>query len=231
VIDEYVRALDRSLTGPARIKRDLVREARYSLEDAAEAYVDGGLDPRTARARAVADFGALGELAPAYQAELAALSVRTLARRIAAAAAALTGGADLMWRGAPWTGPMPPAGYQTLTATLDVLWLLCGAGAVSALVLLSWRTRAGRPMSVPAARAATALLATPLVLAVVAGAAVYGWSLSIWEAAFTWPPMLAGLLAVTGAYVWLGCALRTCVLTSVRPARGAAADRRGTGRP
>ncbi|HEX7745252.1 MAG TPA: hypothetical protein VF462_08340, partial [Micromonosporaceae bacterium] len=128
------------------------------------------------------------------------------------------------------TGPAPPAGYRALTASLDLLWLLCGAAAVSALALLSWRARRGRPVSVRVARAATATLAAPLDLAVVAGVTVYGWSVILWDAAVTWPPMLAGLLAVTGAYGWLGRALRTCLLTSVRPARVAAADRRGIGR-
>jgi hypothetical protein len=226
VIDEYVEALDRSLSGPSRIKRDVVREARHSLEDAAEAYVDGGLDPRAAGVQAVADFGALAELVPAYQAELAALSVRSLARRIAAVAAVLVAGADLMWQGAPWTGPAPPGGYRTLTASLDGLWLLCGAGAVSALAFLSWRARTGRTVSMRAARTVTAALAAPLALAVTGGVTVYGWSVAIWDAAVTWPPMLAGLLAVAAGYVWLGGALRACLLTSVRPARVAAVDRR-----
>jgi hypothetical protein len=230
VIDEYVEALDRSLSGPTPIKRDLVREARHSLEDATEAYVDGGLDPGAAGIRAVADFGALDELVPTYQAELAALSVRTLARRMAAVAAVLIAGADLMWRGAPWTGPAPPAGYRALSASLDGLWLLCGAGAVSALAFLSWRARTGRTTSVRAASTVTAALAAPLALAVVGAVTVYCWSVAIWEAAVTWPPMLAGLLAVAAAYVWLGRALRACLMTSLRPARAAAADRRGTGR-
>lgn len=214
MIDEYVRALDRSLSGPARVKRELVREARHSLEDAAEAYVEGGLDPRSANVRAVADFGRLADLAPAYQAELAALSVRRLARRIAAAAAALTAGADLMWQGAPWTGPAPPAGYPVLTAVLDLLGLVCGAGAVSVLALLYWRARRGRPVSVRLARWATGALAAPLGLTLVAGLTVYGWSVSLWQAAVTWPPMMAGLLAVTAVYVWIGRALRTSLRTS-----------------
>ncbi|HEX2773981.1 MAG TPA: permease prefix domain 1-containing protein [Micromonosporaceae bacterium] len=236
MIEEYVDTLGRRLRGPRRPKADLVREVRHSLDDAAEAYVDSGLDPRAAQSRAVAEFGALHDLVPAYQAELTALSVRGLARRATAVAALLVAGADLMWRGAPWTGPAPPAGYQLLAGALDLLWVICGAGAASTLAVLFWRARRGREMSARLARTATAGLAGSVALALLAGMTVLVWSLSIWRSALTWPPMVVGMLIVIGAYIWLGVALRACLVTSspgprtLRPAPTAVAGRPETGR-
>lgn len=237
MIEEYVDTLSRRLHGPRRQKADLVREVRHSLDDATEAYADAGLDPRDAAGRAVADFGDLDDLVPAYQAELSASSVRGLARRIAAVALLLVAGADLMWRGAPWTGPAPPAGYRQLSSALDLLWVLCGAGATATLAFLFWRARRGRAMSVLLARTATAVLGGAAALAVVAGMAVLGWALRIWQSALTWPPTLVGLLVIVAAYVWLGVALRDCLLTAgagpraLRRVPTAVAARPETGRP
>jgi hypothetical protein len=237
MIEEYVDTLGRRLRAPRRAKADVMREVRHSLDDAAEAYVGAGLAPQVAARRAVVEFGTVDDLVPAYQAELTALSVRGLARRATAVAALLVAGADLMWRGAPWTGPAPPAGYQLLSGALDLLWVLCGAGAASTLAILFWRARRGRAMSPRLARTATAGLAGSLALALLAGATVLIWSLSIWRAALTWPPMVVGLLVLVGSYAWLGAALRDCLMTTVagprmlRPVPTAVADRREIGRP
>jgi hypothetical protein len=79
LIDAYVADLGRSLRGPARAKADLLREARDGLYDAAAAYRDDGLDPEAAQHRAVRDFGDVREIAPDYQAELAAAQGRRTA--------------------------------------------------------------------------------------------------------------------------------------------------------
>jgi hypothetical protein len=72
VIDDYVTALDRTLRGPRRARRDLVTEARDSLTDCAEAYLAEGMDQAGAERMAVADFGTVAEIAPGYQEELTA---------------------------------------------------------------------------------------------------------------------------------------------------------------
>jgi hypothetical protein len=77
-IEAYVADLDRALRGPRRAKADLLREARDGLADTAESYAAGGLSRDDAARRAVADFGAVAAVAPAYQRELgSAQSVRT----------------------------------------------------------------------------------------------------------------------------------------------------------
>jgi hypothetical protein len=79
LIDAYVADLGRTLRGPRRAKADLLREARDGLCDAAAAHMDAGLDADAAQRRAVADFGAVPEIAPHYQAELAAAQGRRTA--------------------------------------------------------------------------------------------------------------------------------------------------------
>jgi hypothetical protein len=79
LIDAYVADLGRTLRGPRRAKADLLREARDGLRDAAAAHMDAGFDPDTAERRAVADFGHVRDIAPHYQAELAAAQGRRTA--------------------------------------------------------------------------------------------------------------------------------------------------------
>jgi hypothetical protein len=79
LIDAYVADLDRILRGPRRAKADLLREARDGLRDAAAAHMDEGLDADAAQRRAVADFGDVRDIAPDYQAELAAAQGRRTA--------------------------------------------------------------------------------------------------------------------------------------------------------
>jgi hypothetical protein len=77
-IEEYVAQLGAALKGPRRTKADLVREARDGLLDAAEAYACSGLSPDQAERQAVADFGTVAQVAPAFQQELGyAQSTRT----------------------------------------------------------------------------------------------------------------------------------------------------------
>ncbi|WP_231931535.1 permease prefix domain 1-containing protein [Micromonospora echinospora] len=70
MIEAYVAELDKALRGPRATKADLLAEARDGLMDAADAYEDAGLDRRDAERRAVAEFGAVPEIAPDYQTEL-----------------------------------------------------------------------------------------------------------------------------------------------------------------
>lgn len=79
IADEYVVALDGALLGPARLRRDLVREARDHLEDATAALDGAGYDRDEAERIAVADFGPLDEIVPAFQTTLAVASARRTA--------------------------------------------------------------------------------------------------------------------------------------------------------
>ncbi|MEU3768555.1 permease prefix domain 1-containing protein [Amycolatopsis keratiniphila] len=70
VIEAYLGELRARLEGPASAKRDLLREARDGLNDAADAYRDGGWSDHDAQRRAVDDFGPVQLIARDYQAEL-----------------------------------------------------------------------------------------------------------------------------------------------------------------
>ncbi|MCD5311248.1 permease prefix domain 1-containing protein [Kineosporia babensis] len=72
----YLGELDAALTGPRRLKRDLLQEAADHLDDATEALVEAGHAPSEARARAESDFGPVAEVADAYAGTLAVASAR-----------------------------------------------------------------------------------------------------------------------------------------------------------
>lgn len=70
MIDAYLTELGTALRGPRRAKSDLLAEARDHLVDTTEKYERDGLERPAAERAATADFGALAEIVPAYQAEL-----------------------------------------------------------------------------------------------------------------------------------------------------------------
>jgi hypothetical protein len=75
----YVVALDKSLVGPRRARREMVQEAHDHLDDAAAAYLRAGYDRAGAERMAVDDFGELDEIVPAFQTTLAVASARRTA--------------------------------------------------------------------------------------------------------------------------------------------------------
>ena len=77
--EAYVAALDRSLLGPRRVRRGLVQEARDHLDDASTSLSDAGYDRAEAERIAVADFGSLDQIVPAFQTTLAVASSRRTA--------------------------------------------------------------------------------------------------------------------------------------------------------
>ncbi|MCI4064211.1 permease prefix domain 1-containing protein [Micromonospora sp. R77] len=206
-VQDRLRELSGRLSGPARLKADLLTEARHALLDAAEAYRKGGLSPAEAERRAVAEFGTAAQLAPAYQAELAAGASRGLAWRALVVALVLTVGGDLTWRGSSWSdGPRPPGGYLLLSAALNWIWLVVAALALAGLALAGWSARRG---DVPTVVRAWGLgLTGVLVLGAGAGVGVFAWSVALWDEALTWPPMIIGAALVGTADVALGRAAR-----------------------
>lgn len=208
-IDRYVRRLDGALTGPRRLRADLMREVRHGLEDAAEGY-DGRTD------RAVAEFGAVADLAPVYQAELAASATRSVALRIAAAFGVGAFASNLMWSGGSWSGSLPPAGFQVLSDVVD--WSGNGLAVLGALVVAGlWRRPRQFPMDVM--RRLNRVLAALLAATWAVGTALFVWSVVLWPDARTWPPMLVGLVAITVASLWIAAAARDGLrATRARPA-------------
>ncbi|WP_238017066.1 permease prefix domain 1-containing protein [Dactylosporangium sp. AC04546] len=135
-IDVYVAALRRTLRGPRAAKADLVTEARDSLVDAAEHYEEGGLDRLAAERRAVDEFGAVHELAPDYQRELALAQARRTALIVAGAVAAQSVISEMAWRSAStgWSWE-PDRFYAVLANTVDYAsYVVFAVALVTALV-------------------------------------------------------------------------------------------------
>ncbi|MEU9505099.1 permease prefix domain 1-containing protein [Micromonospora sp. NPDC048170] len=210
MVEERLRELGAHLRGPRRLKSDLLTEARHGLLDAVDAYREDGLPAAEAQRRAVAEFGSPSQLAPAYQAELAAGALRGLSLRVIALATVAFVAGDLTWQGSGWSGSPPPAGYQFLSASVGWIW---GAAFVLAAVgLLRARRSARRGGATD--RWVGAALAGVLSLGVLTGSALFGWSIGLWEAALTWPPMIIGVVVAAAGYFWLGRAARTWLLAT-----------------
>ncbi|MFI7607079.1 permease prefix domain 1-containing protein [Micromonospora sp. NPDC049366] len=209
LVEERLRELADRLRGPARLKSDLLTEARHGLEDAAEAYRASGLPAEEAERRAVAEFGGPAQLLPGWQAELAVGALRGLSLRVVALAALLVVAGDLTWRGASWSdGPRPPAGYLLLSSSVNVIWASALGLAVIGLLLVTWAARSGRPGPAALTRLVGGGLTVLLALGLLTGAALFGWSIGLWDAALTWPPMIGGMAVVSAGYVWVGRAAR-----------------------
>lgn len=128
-IDDYVGELDRALTGPRGAKRDLVVEARDGLVDAADALEADGFDRAEAERLAVAEFGAVAQVAPGYQAELAIAAGRRLGVLLFVGIPVTALMWSAIWRFYPvdqiaWTGQS--GRLVALSWTLDVIQLLTG---------------------------------------------------------------------------------------------------------
>lgn len=141
-IDEYVAELGRALRGPRRTRADLVTEAADSLTDAADAYEAAGLNRSAAECRAVADFGTVAEIAPAYQVELTVAQSRR-ASRILLAVMAIQ---PLVWQSWwPWWDDTAAAESGTAYAVANdaVEWLGGAAmlASLTAVVLLGIGSR------------------------------------------------------------------------------------------
>jgi hypothetical protein len=214
-VEDRLRELDVRLRGPARLKSDLLTEARHALLDAVEAYREEGLPAAEAERRAVAEFGSPAQLAPAYQAELAAGALRGLARRVLAVAGVLVAAGDLTWRGSSWSdGPRPPASYLLLSASLNWIWIIAGGLALAGLVLVTAAARRGRADLPGLSRLVGLGLTGVTALGALSGCALFAWSIDLWDAALTWPPMIVGGIVVGLGYFCLGRAARSWLVAT-----------------
>jgi hypothetical protein len=131
-IEEYIDQLGSALRGPRHTKADLLTEARDSLHDAAAAYEHAGLSRRSAERRAVADFGAVPEIAPGYQTELAI----TQSRRTALLMLLVVGLQPLLWQEWwPWVAANHDhvGGLPFMVVNESIEWL--GAATIAAALL------------------------------------------------------------------------------------------------
>jgi hypothetical protein len=212
-IDEYLRALDRHLRGPARLKADLLAEARGGLEDAASAYREDGLAPTAAGRRAVAEFGEPRGLAAAYQVELAAAYGRRLALLVAMLPVAMLT-ADTMWWQAPEDTAAPPTGFLFVTEAVD--WTAYAAGALALLSLVQLGRRRGPdPRRVARLLGGVALVSAGSVWLLGTFAAATAVLDS--PAALAWPPMLLALVCLNGGTGYLMAAGARCMAAARGP--------------
>ncbi|WP_162907931.1 hypothetical protein [Allorhizocola rhizosphaerae] len=131
-IEQYLAELDRVLRGPRHVKADLLAEARDSLHDAMESYMDGGVAARPAGERAVADFGEIPVVAAGFQAELS----RVQARRTALWLMLVVAAQPLVW------GPLRPGGAASdptaaqalIDRFIDTLGFVAMTGGLLALL-------------------------------------------------------------------------------------------------
>ncbi|MET8348749.1 MULTISPECIES: permease prefix domain 1-containing protein [unclassified Micromonospora] len=217
LVEEHLRELAARLQGPARLKSDLLTEARHGLLDAVEAYREDGVPPTEAQRRAVAEFGSPAQLLPSWQAELAVGALRGLSLRMLAVAGVSVVAGDLTWRGASWSdGPHPPAVYRLLAASVDWIWIGSLLLAVAGLLVVVASARSARPGLAVAQRAVGAGLTGTLVLGMLAVTALFAWSIGLWDAALSWPPMFIGAVLVGGAYFSLVRAARGWLLATTR---------------
>jgi hypothetical protein len=212
-VDRYVAGLGAALRGPRRVKADLLAEARDSLVDAAEAYRAGGASEREAARRAVAEFGGLSEIVPAYQAELAVAQGRRTALLIALALPLLRLLTPLIWWRSRWSGAPVGSGYLRLAQSFDDLTLLGCLLAALALLGYGWGSRYirdGAALTRVLGRGALAFLAVHGL----AGGAVYLWRLAQWPGALGWPPLWAGIALMWLAFGYAALCAWRCLATS-----------------
>ncbi|SNT19175.1 hypothetical protein SAMN05421812_103639 [Asanoa hainanensis] len=204
LVDEHLQRLDRALSGPRGLKRRMLAEARDGLDDAVHDLRAAGQPAASAQRQAIAEFGAVDEVAPAFQAELAASAARVFGLRVIAVFAVSAFCSDLMWQGAPWSGPRPPAAYLLLSDSVD--WLARVAVGVALLGSLAlWSaTRRGRVVPARLLRGALGGLVAVLTLLGAGALALFGWSAEMWTGALTWPPMIVGGAAMAIAATWIG---------------------------
>ncbi|MGK5551847.1 permease prefix domain 1-containing protein [Actinomadura kijaniata] len=124
-IEEHVTALASALRGPARVRDRMVREARDGLVDAADALAAEGLPGDEAARLAVRDFGAVAEVVPDFQRELAVAQARRTAGTVALVVPFLV---------ACWTMVGDP-GRGTPSLVAGLLALYAGGVAVVTAVL------------------------------------------------------------------------------------------------
>ena len=223
-IGVYVDGLAAALRGPRRHRQEMVTEARDSLWDAAEAYVDAGHDPLDAQRRAVADFGTHRQVVPGYQAELASLQGRRTATWIALVLPVMVLLEPLMWWDSPWgTDERASHIYWVLVDHFQYTSFLAAAAAGLAIVGFGWGSRFLRD-GLQYARIVGQATVVFLGMHALLGATVFALSLHQWPEAATWPPMFIGMLVNTAAFGYAGClAVRCVAVTRTPPLQPAAA--------
>lgn len=210
-IEDFVDGLAAALRGPRTTRDEMVTEARHSLQDAAAAYEDAGLEPLEAQRRAVREFGTYRQVVPPYQAELANQQGRRTATWIALALPLINLLEPLMWWDSPWGNDERASHlYWVLVDHFRYTSFLAAGIAALAIAGFSW---GGRYLGdgVRYTRIVGRAAVTFLGLHGLVGAAVFGLSVHQWPAAATWPPVLIGMAVNTAAFGYAGLLAVRCI--------------------
>jgi hypothetical protein len=198
-IERYLTDLGRRL--PLIRRKRFLAEAEAHLRDSVARHRAAGLDPESAEAEALADFGSLDVVPRRFAAEGAVVEMR-VASLLALVAAALF----VFPLYVVPENTLPPAAWETKPVDILVLQVvsvslwLASVGLAAMAALLAWT-----PWSRLAARVLSAVLVAIVGAAMVSAALVVRW---FSEASVTldWP-LLAAPMAV--------CALGVCALARV----------------
>jgi hypothetical protein len=139
-IEAFVAELDDKLRGPRSVKADMLAEVRDGLLDATEAYKHSGLDEDGAQRQAVADFGAVPEVAADYQVELGLSQARRTGVLISVALAAQPVAWHLLWHLVGRQGDSTTT-YLTVNAIVRWAGTAAIAGGLLTVIALGVGTR------------------------------------------------------------------------------------------
>jgi hypothetical protein len=168
-MEAEVARLERRLSGPRRLRRDMVAEVRDGLHDAATAHEEAGLEPAAAVRCALEEFGDLEAVARELQRELVARQARRAALIVGLAFLPLVLAWDLVWRLAPHEGPAAGDGLGAVYLAVDLVQLVAGlAGAVLAVALRRPQAPAGLCRAAGLVGLATPAIVTALCVAMLA---------------------------------------------------------------
>jgi hypothetical protein len=143
VIEDYITALDRSLSGPARARQRLLAEAHHGLTDAVEAHLATGADTRTASARALSEFGTVAQVRAEFQAELDVAASRHRAMRSVLLVPLITLFWNVTWELNPYP-TWPPRSVPFFAVVFISLVVLVSALHAAAVLILTGRCGRGR---------------------------------------------------------------------------------------
>ncbi|WP_433336425.1 permease prefix domain 1-containing protein [Spirillospora sp. CA-294931] len=138
-VDQYLKAMRRTLRGPGGAKSDILKELRDGLEDMVEAYEESGLERQEAEREVIAEFGTVGELAPELQAELTYAQGRRTGWLLSFLIILQALIAQFVWQQDPkaaWPEFNPGDGYLLLASSLD--WFQYGSLAVGAISIVAF---------------------------------------------------------------------------------------------
>lgn len=143
-VDDYLTSLGKALPGPRRKKADLLAEARDHLTDATEAFEADGLDRTAAERAAVADFGELSDVVPAYREELSVAHSRNTAALLLGVLLLQ----PLIWQPGLWAWNQDTTAPSELSVLLEHAIRWVGGTAIGGAVLAVLATSFGQRWAV-----------------------------------------------------------------------------------